>query len=243
MKGAAGASLYGARAGNGVIQITTKTGKGGGENVVRFGFRTEVGAGDIPNKIGLAQNHFLATDATGQLLCSADAITAATGTYSQPCLRKVDIYAEALRINELGGDFALNPQTVRYDGGIALAPSQRQLAGLFQVNPWPVTYDAIDQTVLSGAFQSTNLDVTGKYAGANFFASVSNTGQTGAIRGLTGLKRNTVRLNVSQQFKQKWTVGSEHVLQPRGSGRSEPGWRQRLLPADARAGVCEPARA
>jgi TonB-linked SusC/RagA family outer membrane protein len=207
VKGAAGASLYGARAGNGVIQITTKTGKGGGENVVRFGFRTEVGAGDIPNKIGLAQNHFLATDATGQLLCSADATPAAAGTYSQPCVRKFDIYAEALRINELGGDFALSPQTARYDGGIALAPSQRQLAGLVQVNPWPVTFDAIDQTVLSGAFQTSNVDVTGKYAGMNFFGSVSNTGQTGAIRGLTGLKRNTVRLNVSQQFAQKWTVG------------------------------------
>ena len=119
----------------------------------------------------------------------------------------MDVYADALRINELGGDFALGPQTVRYDGGIALAPSLRQLAGLYQVNSWPVTYDAIDQTVLSGAFQTSNVDVTGKYQGANFFASVSNTGQTGAIRGLTGLKRNTVRLNVSQQFGQKFTAG------------------------------------
>ena len=207
VKGAAGASLYGARAGNGVIQITTKTGKGGGENVVRFGFRTEVGGGSIYNKVGLAQNHFLATDGTGQLLCVADAVPATAGTYSQPCVRKMDIYAEALRINELGGDFALNPQTARYDGGIALAPSQRQLAGLFQVNPWPVTYDAIDQVVTNGTFQTSNLDITGKYQGMNIFGSVSNTGQTGSIRGLQGLKRNTVRLNVSQQFAQKWTVG------------------------------------
>lgn len=207
VKGAAGASLYGARAGNGVIQITTKTGKGGGENVVRFGFRTEVGGGSIYNKVGLAQNHFLGTDATGQLLCSADAVPAAAGSYSQPCVRKVDIYAEALRINELGGDFALSPQTIRYDGGIALALSQRQLAGLYQVNQWPVTYDAIDQTVTNGSFQTSNVDVTGKYQGMNFFGSISNTGQTGSIRGLTGLKRNTVRLNLSQQFAQKFTVG------------------------------------
>ena len=206
VKGAAGASLYGARAGNGVIQITTKTGKGGGENVVRFGFRTEVGGGDIYNKVPLAQSNFLQTDGTGQLYCSNDAIAAAAGTYSQPCVRKIDIYAEALRVNELGGDFALNPQSFRYDGGIALALSQRQLAGLYQVNPWPVTYDAVNATVTNGSFQTSNVDVTGKYQGANFFGSVSNTGQTGSIRGLTGLKRNTVRLNVSQQFAQKWTV-------------------------------------
>lgn len=207
VKGAAGASLYGARAGNGVIQITTKTGKGGAENVVRFGFRTEVGAGDIYNSVPLAQRTFLQSDASGQLYCSNDAIAATAGTYSQPCLRKIDIYAEALRINELGGDFALNPQTFRNDGGIALAPSQRNLAGLYQVNPWPVTYDAVDQTVTSGSFQTSNVDVTGKYQGLNFFGSVSNTGQSGSIRGLQGLKRNTIRLNLSQQFAQKWTVG------------------------------------
>ena len=207
VKGAAGASLYGARAGNGVIQITTKTGKGGGDNVVRFGFRTEVGGGDIYNKVPLAQNTFLATDATGQLFCSNDAIPQAAGTYSQPCVRKIDIYAEALRINELGGDFSLSPQTFRFDGGIAGAPSQRNLAGLYQVNPWPVTYDAVDATVTSGTFQTSNVDVTGKYQGANFFGSVSNTGQSGSIRGLNGLKRNTVRLNVSQQLGTRWTVG------------------------------------
>ncbi len=227
VKGAAGASLYGARAGNGVIQITTKTGKGGGENVVRFGFRTEVGGGDIYNSVPLAQRTFLATDGTGQLYCSGDAIPAAAGSYSQPCVRKIDIYAEALRVNELGGDFALNPQSFRYDGGIALALSQRQLAGLYQVNPWPVTYDAIGATVTKGSFQTSNVDVTGKYQGANFFGSVSNTGQTGSIRGLTGLKRNTVRLNVSQQFAQKWTVslntfysrvGQDGINQDGGNG-------------------------
>ncbi len=207
VKGAAGASLYGARAGNGVIQITTKNGKGGGENTVRFGFRTEAGGGSIYNKAPLAQNTFLQTDATGQLYCSNDAIVGTAGTYSQPCLRKIDIYAEGLRINELGGDFSLNPQTFRYDGGIALAPSQRQLAGLYQVNPWPVTYDAVDAAVTNGQFQNSNVDVTGKYQGANFFGSVSNTGQSGSIRGLNGLKRNTVRLNVTQQFAGKWTVG------------------------------------
>ena len=207
VKGAAGASLYGARAGNGVIQITTKSGKAGGENVVRFGFRTEVGGGDIYNKVPLAQNHFLQTDGTGQLLCSSNAVVATAGTYSQPCVRKVDVYSETLRINELGGTFALDPQTFRNDGGIAAALSQRQLAGLYQVNQWPTTYDAVDQVTTNGMFQTTNFDVTGKYSGANFFGSVSNTGQQGSIRGLDGLKRNTVRLNVTQQFAQKWTVG------------------------------------
>jgi TonB-dependent SusC/RagA subfamily outer membrane receptor len=49
VKGAAASSLYGARAGNGVIQITTKSGKNAGEGV-RFTARTEYGFGDIEGR-------------------------------------------------------------------------------------------------------------------------------------------------------------------------------------------------
>lgn len=44
VKGAAASSLYGARAGAGVIQITTKSGKGAKRDGVSFNVRSEVGA-------------------------------------------------------------------------------------------------------------------------------------------------------------------------------------------------------
>src|SRR2546422_4352532 len=46
VKGAAGASLYGARAGNGVINITTKSGRRASEGVT-FSVRSEGGVSDI----------------------------------------------------------------------------------------------------------------------------------------------------------------------------------------------------
>ncbi|HMA20508.1 MAG TPA: carboxypeptidase-like regulatory domain-containing protein, partial [Gemmatimonadaceae bacterium] len=56
VKGAAAASLYGARAGAGVINITTKSGKNAPTGF-RFGVRTEGGAGDIEKQFPLARRH------------------------------------------------------------------------------------------------------------------------------------------------------------------------------------------
>ena len=58
VKGAAGASLYGARAANGVINITTKSGRTAAEGMT-FRFRSEAGTSDIENEIQLARQHTL----------------------------------------------------------------------------------------------------------------------------------------------------------------------------------------
>src|SRR5438309_335458 len=63
VKGAAGASLYGARAGNGVINITTKSARRSLEGV-KFDIRSEAGVSDIERDFGLARYHALATDET-----------------------------------------------------------------------------------------------------------------------------------------------------------------------------------
>ena len=208
VKGAAGASLYGARAGNGVIQITTKSGRGQGDNTVRFGFRTEAGAGDIEREFPLARSTQMQFEETKSLMCETPSGLSGfdAGGYNQPCVRLVDIYSDARRINQLGGDFAVAPRSYRYDGGIASAPGRDRLVNLYQLDQFPVEYNPIAATVTNGAFASTNLDVTGRFAGANFFGSVSNTTQQGSIQFLNGLRRNTVRLNVSQTIAQKWTV-------------------------------------
>ena len=208
VKGAAGASLYGARAGNGVIQITTKTGRGLGDNTVRFSFRSEAGAGDIEREFPLATATTMQFNETKNRNCEAGAnvTTGFEAGYFQPCLRVVDIYTDAYRINNQLADFALGPRNYRYDSGIAAAPGRDRLLNLYQVDRFPVAYNAIDETVTSGMFANNNVDVTGRYAGANFFASVSNTNQQGSIQYLQGLRRNTVRLNVSQTFGSRWTV-------------------------------------
>ena len=62
-KGAAGASLYGSRAANGVIQIFTKRGKG--TNKVNVTYRTEIGVKDIVSKYDLATRHRFKLTADG----------------------------------------------------------------------------------------------------------------------------------------------------------------------------------
>ena len=62
-KGAAGASLYGSRASNGVIQIFTKRGKG--NNKVNVTYRTELGWKNILDKYDLATTHRFKLTADG----------------------------------------------------------------------------------------------------------------------------------------------------------------------------------
>lgn len=62
-KGAAGASLYGSRASNGVIQIFTKRGKG--NNKVNVTYRTEIGWKNIISEYDLATTHRFKLTADG----------------------------------------------------------------------------------------------------------------------------------------------------------------------------------
>ncbi len=69
IKGAAGASLYGSRAANGVVMIRTKRGAGfGGQDFRQISGRGEYGMQSLPGTIQLSQNHPWKTDAAGNLV-------------------------------------------------------------------------------------------------------------------------------------------------------------------------------
>lgn len=206
VRGAAAASLYGARAGNGVIQIQTKSGKTGGDGV-KFGVRVEAGASDIERQFPLSQRTATFRNEAGTMCQSMSATEGGwtSAQLNQQCLRAVDVLTEVKRINQLGGDFALNPVNFQGDGGIALAPGRNNLRGFYQTNPWPQRFDAIASLVTPSGFTNTNLDVSGKSGFTKFFASASNFTQQGAIDGLEGYRRNTLRLNVDQNIGD-WSV-------------------------------------
>jgi len=69
VKGAAAAALYGARAGAGVINITTKSGKTAPAGV-RFGARTEAGSSDLEREFPLSRTTDLALSPNAQLFCA-----------------------------------------------------------------------------------------------------------------------------------------------------------------------------
>lgn len=193
VKGAAAASLYGARAGSGVINITTKTGKNAPAGI-RFGIRTEIGAGDIEGKFPLATRNALAMSPTHQLFCSNEL---AGGS---PCARYINWDDEVQRVNNSGEDFSLPPQRFRGDIGISSAPSYSALTGQFLVTPWPQYRDPVGQVITPSGYSNSTIDMRGKVNNTGVYASVSNSQQQGAITELEGFVRNSARINVDQSF-------------------------------------------
>ncbi|HET9453774.1 MAG TPA: SusC/RagA family TonB-linked outer membrane protein [Gemmatimonadaceae bacterium] len=200
VKGAAASSLYGSRAGNGVIQITTKSGKNAGEGV-RFTARTEYGFGDIEGRYTTSENHMMLMDETKTRFC-------VTVTGAPRCARTVDFEDEALRVNENAAEQALSPVSFTNDVGISAAPASKQvLRNLFAVERWPRQYDPVGQMVTNGQRVTSTLDATGRVRGTTFFASGSNYIEEGAIKFLDGYKRQSARLNVDQEVGEDWTFG------------------------------------
>jgi len=207
VKGAAAASLYGARAGNGVIQIRTKTGKSTTQNSIRFGFRSEVGTGDLERKIDIAQRHGLFVDETGTRVCSSTVPTPVLGM-AFGCYRSVNYAREALRINEAGLDFALTPAGFPLDPGAG--SNGNQLRNNFQANQWPVrTFDAVDQLFQPQPATINQMDVTARFGKTTLFGSINRNDQGGTIRFLQGFQRNTMRLNVDQIVTDKLSFSAQ----------------------------------
>jgi len=193
VKGAAAASLYGARAGGGVINITTKTG-GAGNDGFKFGVRTEYGQSVIPRSFDIAHNHWLPMDATGQLYC-ANVVSGGSN-----CARYIDMEAERRRVNDVPTPNAISPQQFLYDAGVAAVRSNRELAGIFSAQTWPTEYDQVGQATTASPYVMLNGDMRGRIGSTGVFASVNYTDQEGGFRYLGGMNRVSGRLNVDQKF-------------------------------------------
>ena len=196
VEGAAGASLYGARAGNGVINITTKSARRSLEGV-KFGLRSEAGVSDIERDFGLARYQALATDETGTMFCEA-----VTG---QPfCSRVFDYVTEQARINNNNADFASAPKSFPIDPGSTI--SGAPLRQRFQISPWPGTsYNAVNQMMTPKPFMENSVDMSGRFGTqTRIFASASNRREQGAIRYLNGFTRNAFRINIDQGIGTDW---------------------------------------
>src|SRR3989440_716020 len=196
VKGAAGASLYGARAGNGVINITTKSGPSSGEGV-QFGLRSEAGIGDIERDFGLAHSHALLMDERGRQFCA--------GTGQPVCARTFDYLYEQARINNVPTDWAAAPPSFPVDPGSTIAGGV--LRQRFQVTPWPgQTHNAVRQVMNEQPYLQNDFDMTGHFASTRFYASYSNLTDRGAIRFLQGFTRNSFRANVDQAIGSRLNI-------------------------------------
>ncbi len=199
VKGAAASSLYGSRAGNGVIQITTRSGKNAGEGV-KFRSQLETGTSNIENEYLYPKTH--------AMLMTEDYTRHCTVSVGGPdCSRSVNLENEAFRINDGETQFALPPVQLGNDGGIS-RPIGQGARYLYQVNPFLRTYNPIRQVVTDGQSINSTMDATGRVGRTNFFASANQFRQEGSMKLMKGYVRNSMRVNVDQQLASAWNFSA-----------------------------------
>ncbi|MGD2122670.1 MAG: SusC/RagA family TonB-linked outer membrane protein [Gemmatimonadota bacterium] len=180
VKGAAAASLYGSRAGNGVIHIRTRRGGEMGEDEIRFRIRSEFGRSTLGRRSEgyLPEAHRYALSPDGTMFLDAD---------GNPC--------EWLEC----GSLALAGQTA----GEGAATEWNT----YQSNLWPGrTYDQIDRFFANGDFLQNQISVEGRSGRTNFRISASRLDQEGTIQYLPHFVRSNFRVNLDQEVLNKLSV-------------------------------------
>jgi TonB-linked SusC/RagA family outer membrane protein len=186
VKGAAGASLYGTQAANGVITITTKRGSTGADGI-KFNARTEWGFSDFSSlKYGIPVNHQVQLDETGKRFC----ISVLSG--NSQCARSMDLMTEMYRINNVNADTIRTGNPPLY-GSMTLA----DLRNVYQAQVYPGRYfDGLAQISARHPTSLTAIDATGKVAGVSFYVSGEYTADPGAVKFMKGSDQRRGRLNL-----------------------------------------------
>ncbi len=180
VKGAAAASLYGSRAANGVIQITTKRGRTLPMETIRFTARSEAGVNQLPGRYDLTQHHHFLMNADGS--------------------RFIDNNG-----NEC--DYLTCPNVV-LAGQRAGAGQAANEWNTFQDLTWPgTTYDQVERFFDGGNFYQY-VSAEGRSGGTNFHASWSNMREQGVMTGQDGQWRNNFRVNVDQGLGDAFKIGA-----------------------------------
>ena len=182
VKGAAGASMYGSRAANGVIQIFTKRGTGfGGRDYNRLEYRNETGVDQQVGSIPLSQNHPWETDSEGYLV-------SVTGQRITD-LADPDIENPALNTGSVNTSFQ--------DG---VWPSHMPL------------YDHIDRIFEDGWLLSNYGVLEGRDGGTNYRSSFEAHRDMGVFpQYFDGFGRKGFRLNLDNQVRDGLTVNLSTV--------------------------------
>ena len=223
VKGAAGASMYGATASNGVIIVKTK--RGSANEGVKWTFRSELGYSDIAN-IDYMQpiNHQLQLDETGKRFCVAG------GSNVASCSRTLDWMTEIMRINNVAADTTRTSQTVQFN---ALSNSDGSLQNVFQANIWPGRYyRPLSQITRANPLQINSIEANGRAGSIRYYVSGQVTNDPGGIKGLNGQQQRRGRVNLDYAPRSDMTMAisvlfDKGITDLRSGGSSNGGiWGQ-----------------
>ena len=229
VKGAAGASLYGSRAANGVINITTNRGKGLAINQTRIRIRNEFGWNTIGKEYPLNHSHWFRlhegtndyVDANGIKVTPGDFIDN-EGNWADPRTqqRVGDRYngnydpdnPDEGRIAQMF--FSDNPYKWKSTGDIiiddlgllVLDPATGQPLGLQRLDA-SNRVDNFNQFFDAGSFLNNTVSLSRNMENTNFSISLGNRRETGVVEGLTGYERQNLRIGLDHKFRKDLTVG------------------------------------
>jgi len=173
VKGAAASALYGSRAGNGVIAVTTKRGNSIALNTVRINVRNEVGVQEIARTLDLSTHHPFSLAADYQQF--AGSFTKYQGvTY---------------------------PAGYRDAGYSPLISGNRvPKADHYMDNPYGITRNQQDDFFNQGINFANFVSMTSRTEKTGVYASFENNSQQGVIEMTDGYKRQNFRFNIDQQI-------------------------------------------
>lgn len=204
VKGAAAASLYGSRAANGVIQITTARGRNVAENSVRYSLRTEYGQSTLPGRFNLTQAHQFAMDGNQFIDQSGNRC-----------------------------DFILCTSAPSLAGQRALPGDPAGEWNTVQREEWPgQTYDHVDRFFRGGQYLNGSLSVAGRSGGTNYLISYNRQDNEGILPYHDGNLRQTFRINLDQSVRNDLTVSASAMYSHSvGSGNSGNIFQLTRMPA------------
>ena len=211
LKGASAAALWGTRAANGVIVITTKKGRNT-DGKVNITFRSTVSI-DKVNKMPALQTTY------GQ---------GSGGWYLQGGRNS---FGDRIADRTGGADaFITDPAAAGYQGYVTFPDGTRRyaIAPGTAANPHGGkasrdVYDHTKDAFQTGHFTDNTLTVSGGNARSAFLLSYGNLDQNGVIKAFSRYQRQSARLNLSSQFTD-WLRASANVGYTKiGSSRVQEG--------------------
>ena len=198
LKGASAAALWGTRAANGVIVITTKKGRYT-DGKVNISFKSTVSFDRVNKMPGLQTNY-------GQ---------GSAGLYAQG---NRNTFGDRIA-DRTGGDdtYITDPSAAGYQGFVTFPDGTRRYAIAPGTSPNPhggknstEVYDHTKDAFQTGHFTDNSLSISGGTDRSVFLLSLGRLDQDGVIKANSDYQRNTARLNASSQFN-KWMRASANL--------------------------------